>query len=95
MIKSEIIGVSYYLPNNVVLNLDLESKIDTSDNWIKERTGIEDKRWLKSGSKLSTSLMGIYAAHEALLNKKLKKGDLLCLAAFRSGFAWASALIRW
>ena len=95
MIKSEIIGVSYYLPNNVVLNLDLESKIDTSDNWIKERTGIEDRRWVKSGSKLTTSLMGTYLARGALLNKKLKKGDLLCLAAFGSGFTWASALIKW
>jgi 3-oxoacyl-[acyl-carrier-protein] synthase-3 len=35
------------------------------------------------------------ALKEALLNKKLKKGDLLCLAAFGSGFTWASALIKW
>jgi large subunit ribosomal protein L6 len=62
----EIIGVGYYLPNNVVSNSDLEFKMNTSDNWIKERTGIEERRWVKKGSKLSTSLMGTYASEDAL-----------------------------
>ena len=35
------------------------------------------------------------ALKEALDNGKLKNGDILCLAAFGSGFTWASALIRW
>ena len=35
------------------------------------------------------------AISEALENKKIKNGDLVCLAAFGSGFTWASALIRW
>jgi len=35
------------------------------------------------------------AMHEAAQEGKLKKGDLLCLAAFGSGYTWASALIRW
>ena len=35
------------------------------------------------------------ALKEAIDNKKLKKGDILCLAAFGSGFTWASALIKW
>jgi len=35
------------------------------------------------------------ALTEAWENDKLKDGDLLCLAAFGSGFTWASALIRW
>jgi 3-oxoacyl-[acyl-carrier-protein] synthase-3 len=35
------------------------------------------------------------ALSEALEEGKLKEGDLLCLAAFGSGFTWASALIRW
>ena len=76
MIKSEIIGVGYYLPDNVVSNSDLESKMDTSDDWIKERTGIEERRWVKSGSKLTTSLMGTYAAQDALLNAKISKDDI-------------------
>ena len=35
------------------------------------------------------------ALKEALNENKLKKGDILCLAAFGSGFTWASALIKW
>ena len=35
------------------------------------------------------------ALKEALDNGRLKPGDLLCLAAFGSGFTWGSALIRW
>ena len=76
MIKSEIIGVGYYLPNNVVSNSDLEFKMNTSDNWIKERTGIEERRWVKKGSKLSTSLMGTYASEDALLDANISKDDI-------------------
>ena len=35
------------------------------------------------------------ALKEALDEKKLKRGDILCLAAFGSGFTWGSALIKW
>ena len=35
------------------------------------------------------------ALSEAIEKKKIKKGDIVCLAAFGSGFTWASALIRW
>lgn len=76
MIKSEIIGVGYYLPNNVVSNSDLEFKMNTSDNWIKERTGIEERRWVKKGSKLSTSLMGTYSSEDALLDANISKDDI-------------------
>ena len=66
MIKSKIVGVGYYLPDNVVSNKDLEESMDTSDEWIRERTGIKERRWIKEDSKLSTSLMGTYAAKDAL-----------------------------
>jgi 3-oxoacyl-[acyl-carrier-protein] synthase-3 len=35
------------------------------------------------------------ALKEVILDDKLKNGDILCLAAFGSGFTWASALIKW
>ena len=44
MIKSKIVGVGYYLPDNVVSNKDLEESMDTSDEWIRERTGIKERR---------------------------------------------------
>ena len=42
MIKSKIIGVGYYVPDNIVKNTDLE-KMNTSDEWIQERTGIKEE----------------------------------------------------
>ncbi|MES9870599.1 MAG: 3-oxoacyl-ACP synthase, partial [Sedimenticola sp.] len=43
MIYSRIIGTGGYLPDNVVTNHDLEKIVDTSDEWIRERTGIEKR----------------------------------------------------
>lgn len=39
-----IIGIGKYLPENVVTNFDLEKRVDTSDEWIRTRTGIEERR---------------------------------------------------
>ena len=76
MIKSKIVGVGYYLPDNVVSNKDLEESMDTSDEWIRERTGIKERRWIKEDSKLSTSLMGTYAAKDALSDANMNKDDI-------------------
>ena len=40
-IKSKIAGIGKYLPSNVVTNNDLLQYMDTSDEWIQERTGIK------------------------------------------------------
>ncbi len=42
---SKITGVGHYVPENVVTNFDLEKHMDTSDEWIRERTGIEERRF--------------------------------------------------
>ncbi len=44
MIKSKITGVGYYVPDNIIKNSDLEKKMNTSDDWIQERTGIKERR---------------------------------------------------
>lgn len=44
MIYSKIIGTGSYLPENIVTNHDLEKTMDTSDQWIRERTGIQERR---------------------------------------------------
>lgn len=41
----EIIGLGHYVPENIVTNADLEKIMDTSNDWIIERTGIEERRW--------------------------------------------------
>src|SRR5690606_36451614 len=43
MTYARIAGTGSYLPDNVVTNRDLEKKVDTSDQWIRERTGIEQR----------------------------------------------------
>ena len=43
MSYARIIGTGGYLPNNVMTNHDIEKIVDTSDQWIRERTGIEQR----------------------------------------------------
>ena len=43
--NSKIVGVGHYVPENVITNDDLAQYIDTSDEWIRERTGIQERRW--------------------------------------------------
>ncbi len=45
MTKAKVIGMGHYLPDRVVTNFDLEKVMDTSDQWIKERTGISERRF--------------------------------------------------
>ena len=75
MHKSIIKGLGYYVPENVVTNDDLTKMMDTSDEWIRERTGIEERRWVND-NKLSTSLMGTFAAEKAIKNANIDKNDI-------------------
>ena len=75
MIKSKISGVGYYVPENIVKNSDIEEMMDTSDQWIRERTGIEERRWVND-DKLSTSLMGTYASEAAIKDAGIDKNDI-------------------
>ena len=75
MHKSIIKGLGYYVPENVVTNNDLTKMMDTSDEWIRERTGIEERRWVND-NKLSTSLMGTFAAEKAIKNANIDKNDI-------------------
>lgn len=49
MKKSKIAGVGHYVPDNIVTNDDLTKIMDTSDEWIVERTGIKQRRWFTPG----------------------------------------------
>lgn len=68
MFASKILGVGYYVPENVVTNDDLSKLMDTNDSWIIERTGIHERRHIKPGDGNSTSVMGVKAAQNALDN---------------------------
>ena len=76
MFNSKIIGLGHYVPNNIVTNDDLSRVMDTSDQWIQERTGIKERRWVKSGDGQSTFTMGLEAAKTAISNSGMKNEDI-------------------
>ncbi|MDQ3290128.1 MAG: ketoacyl-ACP synthase III [Bacteroidota bacterium] len=75
MRKSKIAGVGHYVPEKVVTNADLEKLMETSNEWILERTGIEERRYFEPG-KDTTANMGAKAAEKALEMAGLDKSQL-------------------
>lgn len=69
-----ILGLGRYLPERVLTNADLEKIVDTSDEWIRTRTGIEERRI--AGDEISTSYMATEAAKEAIQNASLTAEDI-------------------
>ena len=65
MKRSKIVGLGHYVPENVVTNTDLEKVMDTSNEWIVERTGIEQRRWFNP-DKDTVSNMATRATRVAL-----------------------------
>ncbi|KZE49532.1 beta-ketoacyl-ACP synthase III [Rossellomorea marisflavi] len=59
-----IIGIGRYLPEKILTNADLEKMVDTSDEWIRTRTGIEERR--VAGDDIDTSDMAYEAAKKAI-----------------------------
>lgn len=74
--NSRISGLGYFLPDNVVTNDDLTKIMDTSDEWIQERTGILERRWVVPGSGETTSSMGVKAAKVAIDRAGIDKNDI-------------------
>ena len=60
MLRSVVLGCGSYLPSRVLTNSELAQKVDTSDDWIVQRTGIHERRIAAAGE--ATSDMGINAA---------------------------------
>ena len=59
MYKSRITGVGHYVPEKKVTNNDLAKEMDTSDEWISERTGIRERRYMTEGTDTTLSLIHI------------------------------------
>jgi len=76
MYNSKITGLGYYVPENVVTNNDLKQWMDTSDEWIQERTGIKERRWIDPKSEDTTAVMGAKAAKIAIKRAGLTKDDI-------------------
>lgn len=77
MYNSKITGLGKYLPEHVVTNEDLKQWMDTSDEWIQERTGIKERRWIDpETSDDTTSIMGAKAAQIAIERAGLSNDDI-------------------
>jgi 3-oxoacyl-[acyl-carrier-protein] synthase III len=78
--RSVVLGCGSYLPNQVLTNADLALKVDTSDDWIVQRTGIHERRIAAPGE--TTAQMAANAARAALAHAHLdaKAIDLIILA---------------
>ena len=76
MYNSKITGLGYYVPDNVVTNDDLSKMMDTNDEWIQERTGIKERRWIKEGSEDTSAVMGAKASRIAIERAGLTKDDI-------------------
>ncbi len=72
--KAKIIGTGSYVPRSILTNSDLEQTIDTSDQWITERTGIRSRHIASSGE--GSSALGTKAAEAALAFAHLDPEDL-------------------
>lgn len=75
MYHSKITGLGYYVPENIVTNDDLSKLMDTNDEWIQERTGIQERRHVALEED-TTSGMGIKAAKVAIERAKIDPQDI-------------------
>ncbi len=78
--KVGIVGLGFYVPEKVLTNHDLERMVETSDEWIKTRTGIEERRIAERGQ--GTSDLSAEAAKRAMKSAKVDPSeiDLLIVA---------------
>lgn len=74
-IRAAITGVGGYVPDYVLTNKELETMVDTSDEWITSRTGIKERRILKGENK-GVSVLGIEAVKDMLAKTKTDPKDI-------------------
>lgn len=70
----EIVATGRYLPERVLTNADLEQMVDTSDEWIRERTGIRERRIASPAE--GAAMMGAAAARQAMERANVQPGEV-------------------
>jgi 3-oxoacyl-[acyl-carrier-protein] synthase III len=80
VVRSVVLGCGSYLPSRVLTNDELAQKVETSDEWIVQRTGIHERRIAADGE--TTSAMALHAAQSALAHARVdaQSIDLIVLA---------------
>jgi len=71
---SRVLGTGFYVPPKVVTNDDLSERMDTSDEWIRQRSGIEERRF--SGPEDTPAAMAEKASRAAIADAGLEPGDI-------------------
>jgi 3-oxoacyl-[acyl-carrier-protein] synthase-3 len=74
VLRSVVLGCGSYLPSRIVTNADLARRVDTSDEWIVQRTGIHERRIAADGE--TTSDMAIAAASAALAHAQVEADSI-------------------
>jgi 3-oxoacyl-[acyl-carrier-protein] synthase-3 len=90
-IRAVVKGVGHYLPDRVVSNAEMETFVDTTDEWIKTRSGIERRHFAAEGQ--TTSDLGTRAAQAALADAGLEASDIdaIIVATSTADFTFPSA----
>lgn len=73
--NTRIVSFGHYVPSKVVTNKDLEKMMETSDEWIQQRSGIKERRWIEKDVDTTLS-MATKACEEALKKANLKADDI-------------------
>lgn len=74
MPRTQFLGTGLALPDRIVTNDELSTVMDTSDEWIRVRTGIQERRWVREGE--TGAALGHRAALQALAAAGLKPGEI-------------------
>jgi 3-oxoacyl-[acyl-carrier-protein] synthase III len=74
ILRSQVAGCGAYLPERIITNRDLADRLDTSDEWIRQRTGIAERRVAAPGE--LTSDLAFHAARRALTSAGMNGSDL-------------------
>ena len=75
--RSRISGTGMYVPDRIVTNDDLAARMETSDEWIQQRTGIVERRWIEDGQ--TPADLATAAAQQALEDAGLEASDIDCI----------------
>ena len=76
MYTAKISGTGHYVPERIITNDYLSTLMDTNDEWITERTGIRERRWVEEGDGNTAATMGIKAAKKAIEVAGLEPNDI-------------------
>ncbi len=97
--RARITGAGHFLPSRVVTNDDLSKLMPTTDEWIHQRTGIKERRFIEHDG-IGASDLAVPAAKipigisESWKSGAIKAGSTVLMAAFGAGFTWGSAIVR-